>query len=84
VTPLQAKVAIYGGLALLAWLFTERGRRAVVGDVDLGIGIVNGIAGGDYQTPRPNGSNPAVNPTMRDLIDESNAAIAADRTVIPY
>lgn len=88
-TALQWKVALYGGAALAAYLLTRR--KDPTGDVELGVPTLNGIYGADtyYSEHYVAGGggpaqpaippvNPAVDPRMRELIDQSNAAIAAE------
>jgi hypothetical protein len=85
-TAVQAKLIGAGALAFAAWLFRDRPRRPITASVDLGVGTVDGVFGGDYMTSAatpttpvaPTPANPAQDPLMRALIDRSNAAIAAD------
>ena len=83
-TPMQIKVAAWGGLALLAWLCTKAARaRSVTGDVELGVGTVDGIYGNDiYYSPRPSTLPAPTNPVM-EAIERSNAALARDRAENP-
>lgn len=77
-TPAQIKIAVGAGIAILAWLFGDK--AAGTASVDLGTGTVNGVLGGDYLTPAPTINDPtntAQDPTMRALINQSNAQIAA-------
>lgn len=88
-TAVQWKLVIYGGLAFVAWWFTKKPKDPT-GTVELGVPTLNGIYGADtyysdHYVAGPGGSaaqaippvNPAVDPRMRALIDQSNAAIAA-------
>jgi len=87
-TPTQIKLAVYAGMAIVAWLCTRRAQaKDVHGDVELGVPTIDGVYGGgrlggfDYYTERPSGepsTNPATNPEMRRLIDISNRAIAEE------
>lgn len=76
-TPTQIKLLIAGAVALAGWLFGDK--RPPSGSVDLGVGTVDGVYGGDYTTPAPaaDPNNPAVDPTMHALVNQSNQAIAA-------
>jgi hypothetical protein len=89
-TALHWKIALYGGAAIAAWWLTSR-RPPPTGSVELGVPTLNGIYGADTYysdhyvaggagAPQPAipPVNPAVNKEMRDLIDRSNAAIAAE------
>lgn len=83
-TPTQIKIAAAAAGLAIAWLFSRP--RAPSGSVDLGIPTIDGIFGGGrlgngvdyYSTPAPTPDNPAVDPTMRGLIDRSNRLIAND------
>ena len=88
-TAMQWKIFLYGGAALVAWWFTNR--KTPTGTVELGVPTLNGIYGADtyYSDHYVAGGggpgqpaippvNPAVDARMRQLIDESNAAIAAN------
>jgi hypothetical protein len=79
-SPMQIKIAVYGGAALLAWWLTDRAMKRAKADVELGTGTVGGVYGGDYETPAaaPTSSNPAIDPAMREAIDRSNRILAAD------
>jgi len=71
VSPTQIKVVTYGGAALLLWLLARAARaRELVPTYTLTF---------ETKVPAtPTIDNPAINQDMRDLIDRSNAAIAAD------
>jgi hypothetical protein len=87
VSPTQIKLAIAGAMALIAWLLTTRATSTPAGrvsrelDVDANVlspyfGMTDEeIAAAKAAGVRP---NPALDPTMRDLIDVSNVLIAAD------
>ncbi len=91
-TALHWKIALYGGGALVAWLLTKHAApKDPTGTVELGVPTLNGIYGADVYysdhyvaggggpaQPAIPPVNPAVDPRMRELIDQSNAAIAAD------
>lgn len=83
-TPMQIKIAVYGGAALIAWWLTARAMKRSKGDVELGVGTVDGAYGGDYQTlpnktaAKVDTANPAIDPAMREVIDRSNRILAAD------
>ncbi len=83
-TPAQIKVATYGGAALLLWLLARHAMPAparVVKELDIDANVNSktfGMTWDDIQRMHLDTSNPAVDPGMRDLIDRSNAAIAAD------
>jgi hypothetical protein len=78
-TATQAKLIWAGATILIAWWFTDKPRTA---SVELGVGTVNGVYGNDiyysaHGVIAPTADNPAEDPEMRRLIDQSNAAIAA-------
>jgi hypothetical protein len=68
-TPVQIKVVTYGGAALLLWLLARSGAGNVVPKYTLTF---------ETKVPIMPDNNPAVDSDMRDLIDRSNALIAAD------
>lgn len=92
-TPTQIKVATYAGAALLLWLLGRKATAATSattqatstdpGRVSRELVIHDDINDPyfgltDAQIAAMNTNNPAVDPRMRALIDQSNAAIAAD------
>lgn len=88
-SPVQIKLAIYGGAALLLWLLARESMRAGVANIsdpgrvkktlDVDANVDSPTFGlTDAQIAAMNSNNPAVDPEMRRLIDASNAALAAD------
>lgn len=81
-TATQAKLLWAGGMLAVAWFFREKKTPDASGTVELGVPTVDGVYGNDVYwskrgTVAPPDDNPAEDPTMRDLIDQSNAAIRA-------
>lgn len=82
-TVTQTKLAAAGVMALLAWLFSrpkDAGPGARVGaELVVGVNVLDpdtfGLTEEEIEARR---ANPAVDPKMRELIDISNAVIAAD------
>ncbi len=84
-SPTQIKLALAGLAALLAWLLTKKAAPAArvskTLDVDVNVnseyfGLTDEeIAAAKAAGARP---NPALDPTMRELIDRSDRIIAAD------
>lgn len=82
-TPIQIKIAGYAGAALLLWLFRPRSSApADPGRVTKTLVVVDdvnspyfGMTAEEVAAAR---GNPAVDPDMRRLIDQSNLLIARD------
>jgi hypothetical protein len=81
-TPFHIKLITYGGAALVLWLLRPKPQREVTGNVELGVGTIDGEYGRDYyfvnRPPAPTPDNPAVDPKMHELIEQSNLFIAQE------
>jgi hypothetical protein len=78
-TPTQIKIAVYGGALLLAWWLADRARPRVKKELEVEVNILNPNFGlTDAEIAAQQRANPAIDPKMRELIDRSNALIAAD------
>lgn len=78
-TPVQIKLAVAGGIALLAWLLTSRAAGARVSQtLDIDANLLSPTFGLTDEEIAARKANPAVDPEMRRLIDLSNSVLAAD------
>jgi hypothetical protein len=85
-TPMQIKLAVYGGVALLLWLFGRKSggtsAPADPGRVTKTLTIVDDVNspyfGMTVEEVAAARGNPAVDPDMHRLIDQSNLLIAND------
>lgn len=90
-TPLQIKIAVYGGTALLLLLLARKAsaQAAAVPRVSQTLTVVDdvfspyfGMTEAEIAAAKGQATadNPAVDPEMRKLIDRSNLLIAQDNT----
>ena len=85
-SPTQIKLTLAALGALLAWLLTKQaapaGRVTKTLDVDVNVNSPYfGLTDDEIAAMKAAGArpNPAIDPTMRELIDRSDAIIAADQ-----
>lgn len=80
-SPTQIKIALYAGLALVAWLLTREQKKApgtVTTYTDIEANVYNPNFGMTDAQIAARGGNPALDLRMRELIDVSNSLIAAE------
>lgn len=83
-TPTQIKLALAGVVALFAWLFTKNASDArVTKTADFDVNVLSpyfGLTDDEIAAAKAAGArpNPADDPRMKKLIDESNILIAED------
>ncbi len=88
-SPMQIKVAVYGGAALLLWLFArsaaaasksaDPGRVTKTLEVDADVySPTFGMSDAEIEAAKAQRANPAVDPEMRRLIDVSNKLLSDD------